>query len=68
MNTDRDVHGILKEGIRTVNRALFEAASENPDLIGTGSTLVAATIKGNVLYVANIGDSVCIFCGSSWSR
>ena len=25
---DRDVHGILKEGIRTVNRALFEAASE----------------------------------------
>ena len=54
---DRDVHGILKEGIRTVNRALFEAASENPDLIGTGSTLVAATIKGNVLYVANIGDS-----------
>ena len=54
---ERDVHGILKEGIRTVNRALFEAASENPDLLGTGSTLVAATIKGNVLYVANIGDS-----------
>ena len=54
---ERDVHGILKEGIRKVNRELFEIASENPDLHGTGSTLVLATIKGNVLYVANIGDS-----------
>lgn len=54
---DRDVHGILKEGIRKVNRDLFLRASEDPDLNGTGSTLVLATIKGNVLYVANIGDS-----------
>lgn len=54
---DRDVHGILKEGIRKVNRDLFLRASEDPNLNGTGSTLVLATIKGNVLYVANIGDS-----------
>ncbi|HIT63088.1 MAG TPA: Stp1/IreP family PP2C-type Ser/Thr phosphatase [Candidatus Ventrimonas merdavium] len=54
---ERDVHGILKEGIRRVNRALYEKASQNPDLSGAGSTLVVATIKGNVLYVANIGDS-----------
>ena len=54
---DRDVHGILKEGIRKVNRELYERASKTPELNGTGSTLVLATIKGNVLYVANIGDS-----------
>lgn len=54
---DRDVHGILKEGIRKVNRELYEEASRKPELKGTGSTLVLATIKGNVLYVANIGDS-----------
>ena len=54
---DRDVHGILKEGIRKVNRELYEQASTNPELNGTGSTLVLATIRGNVLYVANIGDS-----------
>ncbi len=54
---ERDIHGILKEGIRKVNRNLYVCASQDPKLSGTGSTLVLATIKGSVLYVANIGDS-----------
>lgn len=54
---DKDVHSILKEGIRKVNRELYEEASHDAELRGTGSTLVLATIKGSVLYVANIGDS-----------
>ncbi len=54
---DKDIHSILKEGIRKVNRELYETASHNPELRGTGSTLVLATIKGTVLYVANVGDS-----------
>lgn len=55
--SDKDVHSILKEAIRTVNLELYHKANENPALLGTGTTLVLATIKGNVLYVANIGDS-----------
>lgn len=54
---DKDVHGILKEGIRRVNQELYRQASGDPRLQGTGSTLVLATVKGSVLYVANIGDS-----------
>ncbi len=54
---ERDVHGILKEGIRRVHGALYETRRRNVDLYGAGSTLVLATIKGNVLYVANVGDS-----------
>lgn len=54
---DKDVHGIIKEGIRRVNKALYMEACRDKNLYGTGSTLVAATIKGTVLYVANIGDS-----------
>lgn len=54
---DKDVHSILKEAIRTVNQGLYQKASERSDLLGMGTTLVLATIKGNVLYVANIGDS-----------
>lgn len=54
---EKDVHGILKEGIRKVNQKLFEEACQDKDLYGMGSTLVIATIKGTVLYVANIGDS-----------
>lgn len=54
---EKDVHGILKEGIRKVNQKLYEEACQHKDLYGMGSTLVIATIKGTVLYVANIGDS-----------
>lgn len=54
---EKDVHSILKEGIRRVNRELYRTAKGNPLLRGMGSTLVLATVKGNVLYVANIGDS-----------
>lgn len=54
---DKDVHSIIREGIRKVNRELYENANQNEDLRGTGSTLVLATIRGNVLYVANVGDS-----------
>ena len=38
-------------------RDLYECTSRDPKLNGAGSTLVLATIKGSVLYVANIGDS-----------
>jgi serine/threonine protein phosphatase PrpC len=54
---DKDIHGILKEGIRKMNRELYFKANNEPALFGMGSTLVVATVKGNVLYVANIGDS-----------
>lgn len=54
---DKDIHGILKEGIRKMNRDLYHKASTDPALFGMGSTLVVATVKGSVLYVANIGDS-----------
>jgi len=54
---DKDVHSILKEGIRQVNRNLYQTARQDESLQGTGSTLVLATVRGDVLYVANIGDS-----------
>ncbi len=54
---EKDVHGILKEGIRRVNQELYGQACRNKELYGMGSTLVAATIRGTVLYVANVGDS-----------
>ena len=57
IHPDKDIHGIIKEGIRKVNRELFEETNRNPSLNGAGTTLVIATVKGAVLYVANIGDS-----------
>lgn len=48
---------ILKEAITTANRLLIEEAKEDVSKRGMGTTLVAATISGSKLYVANIGDS-----------
>lgn len=48
---------LLDEGIKEVNRRLYEESSHNVDLNGMGTTLVAATVKDQRLYVANIGDS-----------
>ncbi len=48
---------ILKRIIQTANRELIEAASQDVKLEGMGTTLVAATVIGNTLHFANIGDS-----------
>lgn len=47
----------LKDGIKTVNKALYEMSLEREEFQGMGCTLVAAVIEDGVLYAANIGDS-----------
>jgi serine/threonine protein phosphatase PrpC len=48
---------IISHAIRTVNGKLLEKAAESPDYAGMGTTLVVATIDGQTLRVANVGDS-----------
>jgi len=48
---------ILKEAIEIANKLLIEEAAEDEAKKGMGTTLVAATVIGGRLYVANIGDS-----------
>lgn len=48
---------LLNGNIRMVNEMLMLKAAEDARLTGMGTTLVAACLEGNVLYVANIGDS-----------
>jgi protein phosphatase len=54
---DEEPVTILKEAIATANRLLIEEAAEDEAKSGMGTTLVAATIIGRHLYIANIGDS-----------
>ncbi len=48
---------LLEEAICTANRAIYSESMKDPSKHGMGTTFVAATIAGQHLYVANVGDS-----------
>lgn len=47
----------LRVAIEEVNSRLYDAAKNDPDLEGTGTTMVAAVVDQGILYAANVGDS-----------
>lgn len=48
---------IIRNGITAANREVLRSAVENPAMAGMGTTMVAASVVGAYLYVANVGDS-----------
>lgn len=48
---------ILARAIEVANEGIIKLASENADMEGMGTTVVAATCMGKYLRVANVGDS-----------
>lgn len=48
---------LMRRAIEYANASLIKKAQEEEALKGMGTTLVAATIVKNYLYVANVGDS-----------
>lgn len=48
---------IFGDAISAANSVVRDSAAKLPGLEGMGTTLVAASCEGNVLYVANVGDS-----------
>lgn len=53
----RDAESILSTAITAANQALREYGSEHSEMRGMGTTVVAASLKGDHLTVANVGDS-----------
>lgn len=56
-NKDEKVFSVLNQAIVEANYRIRKKASEDDSMAGMGTTLVAATIIEDVLYVANVGDS-----------
>ena len=50
-------NSILDDAIKKANHYIIELAENCEELSGMGTTVVAATIDGNELVVANVGDS-----------
>lgn len=48
---------ILEQALQKANTAVYETAERNEELQGMGTTIVAATILGTEMYIANVGDS-----------
>ena len=47
----------LKKACKEANTAVFEAARDNPEWAGMGSTMVIAAIRSGDLALLNVGDS-----------
>ena len=48
---------IIRNAITAANNAILDASLRDPEMAGMGTTMVAATVLGDYLYVANVGDS-----------
>lgn len=60
---------LLHAACRTANSQVYELSRTNPEYEGMGTTLVAALILPEEVYVVNIGDSRCyIFSAGALSQ
>ncbi|WP_028310187.1 Stp1/IreP family PP2C-type Ser/Thr phosphatase [Derxia gummosa] len=51
------LHGLLRDHITDVNRAVYDAAHSQEELSGMGTTLVMALFHGDCVTIAHVGDS-----------
>lgn len=55
--TEADVRRAMDICVDNANRAIFDAASSNPQYAGMGTTLVVASFREGRLLVGHVGDS-----------
>src|SRR5712692_3817696 len=61
MDDNEDVTTPLLQAIKRANLAIHQRAAENLLRSGMGTTCVAAVLRGNMAYIANVGDSRAYF-------
>ncbi len=65
---NRDAPEALEQGFIKVNSAVRQAAGENPDLEGMGTTLLVARVTRNIgeerLHISSVGDSRAYLCSN----
>ncbi len=58
------VKNLLLTSISAANICVYDEAKTDDDLIGMGTTAVAAVYNGNTLITAHVGDSRAYFCNN----
>ncbi|MGN0482677.1 MAG: Stp1/IreP family PP2C-type Ser/Thr phosphatase [Lachnospiraceae bacterium] len=56
---------IFEQAIQQANEKVWEEANTDEEKAGMGTTIVATTIIGNRMYVANVGDSRLYIVGNT---
>lgn len=59
---------ILRLGMEAANDLVLGQAQKDPEMMGMGTTMVAATIVGQYVYVANVGDSRLYIAGDALTQ
>ena len=62
------IRNLLVTAITNANFEIFDMASANPDLTGMGTTVVAAIMDDENIYVAHAGDSRAYIVNKSSGR
>ncbi len=57
ISDERKIKTILTQAANAANKAVFDAAADDPELSGMGTTLVATLLCFGTLYTVNVGDS-----------
>jgi protein phosphatase len=57
--SDAEVRRAMDICVDNANRAIFSAASTNPQYAGMGTTLVVAVFRDNRVLLGHVGDSRC---------
>ena len=56
---DSPLPDVMRQAVEAASAAIFEAAQEDPELTGMGTTVTAALMDGSHAFVAHVGDSRC---------
>jgi PPM family protein phosphatase len=56
-DANEDIGASLRSAIKQANRAIAERAAQNEAWSGMGTTVVAAVLRDDMVYAANVGDS-----------
>ncbi len=56
-DTGHDIGTSLVRAVRSANRQIYDQAESDPTKVGMGTTLVAAVVLGQKVFVGNVGDS-----------
>jgi protein phosphatase len=54
---DDEIRNILEHAVKRANTFIYKESKENKEYSGMGTTLTAALIYDNQLYIAHVGDS-----------